>query len=136
MTVGNTILLVCSSQVLIEITSKILSRAGYSVRSAAGIEGARELMADYVPDVILLENELPDGCGLEFCKELRKHSAVRILLVSGRMEDELPALSAGANDYIRKPFDYEILKARVAIVLNNKVSEAGDFISGAESAAV
>ena len=117
-----TLLLVNSSQVLMDITKRILERAGYSVRCAIGFAGARELLMSYEPDGIILESHLPDGDGIDFCRELCDEYAMPVLFLSNDKDDELPALQAGSADYLKKPFDYDILKARLSIMLNSKIS--------------
>jgi DNA-binding response OmpR family regulator len=101
-----------------ELIRRMLERRGYSVRMAVGLAGAREWLDDMTPDGIILENELPDGSGLDYCRKLRKKSGVPILFVSGNREDELPALKAGANDFLKKPCDYDVMIARLGIMLN------------------
>ena len=117
----NTLLLVDNSQVLMDLTKKILERAGYSVRCAVGITDAQEQLMDFAPDGIILESDLPDGKGLDFCCELRKESDIPIMFLSNDKEDELPALEAGANDFLKKPFDYAIIKARINVMLDTGV---------------
>ena len=114
------VLIIDSSQILMEITRKLLERVGYSVKCAIGISGAKECLRDYTPDAIVLENELPDGDGIAFCRELREYCAVPVLLTSGEKGDELPALQAGASDFLKKPADYEIYKARIHAMLYAK----------------
>ncbi len=68
------------------------------------------------PDFILLDRTLPDGDGLEFCKLLRNenyHGAILILTASGKTEDRIHGLNAGADDYLPKPFSWEELEARI-----------------------
>jgi DNA-binding response OmpR family regulator len=66
------------------------------VRFASTVAGAKELLLDYTPDIIILEKDLPDADGLEYCRELRSASDVLIMLLSNDKDDELPALDAGA----------------------------------------
>ena len=113
------IMLINSEQILMDITGRILERAGYAVRTAIGSAGAEELLADYTPDAIMLSNELPDAEGLEYCRELRKKISVPIMYMSNNREDELQALKAGANDFLKKPFDSEILKYRLSVMMND-----------------
>jgi DNA-binding response OmpR family regulator len=100
-----------------EMVRRILERAGYSVRLAVGIAGAREWFDDFTPDGVILENELPDGNGLGLLRELRKKNNVPVLFMSGDREDELPSLKAGANDFLKKPCDYGVMIARLDIML-------------------
>jgi CheY-like chemotaxis protein len=112
------LLIINHSQVLMDYFSKILEQAGYSVRCAVGIAGAKEQLADYEPDGIILDNDLPDGNVFEYCSGLREKSGVPIMFMSDKKDDELSALQAGATDFLKKPFDFEILKARIGIMLN------------------
>jgi DNA-binding response OmpR family regulator len=121
-----TLLLIDGSQVLMELTRRILERAGYSVRLAVGIAGAREWFADYTPDGIILEKELPDGSGLDFLRELREKSEMPVLFVSDRWEDELPALNAGASDYMKKPCNYDVMIARLGAIMKGVYRKSGD----------
>ena len=116
------ILLINSSQTFMNYSARILERVGYCVRCAEGIDKAREQLVDFVPDGIILENELPDGIGLAFCHELRQASSVPVMFVSGSKDDELPALQTGANDFLMKPYNFEIMKARINIMLNKKIN--------------
>jgi DNA-binding response OmpR family regulator len=116
-----TLLLIDANQVLMELTRRILERAGYSVRLATGLAGAREWLADYTPDGIILEKELPDGSGLDFLRELREKSAMPVLFVSGQWEDELPALNAGASDYMKKPYNYSVMIARLGVIMKKTI---------------
>jgi DNA-binding response OmpR family regulator len=119
-----TLLLIDGSQVLMELTRRILERAGFSVRLATGLAGAREWLAEYTPDGIVLACDLPDGNGLDYCRELRASSGIPLLLVSGYREDELPALKAGANDFLRKPCDYGVMIARLGLMLDGRAGTA------------
>ena len=118
------ILLINGSQVLMDITKKILERSGFVVRCSVGAAGAHEQLMDYNPDLIVLGNDLPDMGGLELCSKLHEKHDIPILYTSDVKEDELPALKLGASDFLKKPFDYEIFKARISVLLNarNKTS--------------
>ena len=114
------ILLINGSQVLMDITKRILERAGYAVRCAIGVGGAKEILADYSPDGIVMECDLPDSNGLEFCVELRSKYLVPIMFLSNDKGDELLSLLAGATDFLKKPFDYDIMTTRLGVMLNSK----------------
>ena len=133
------ILLVSGSQVLMDFSKKILERAGYTVRSALGVAGAREQLLDFIPDGIVLENGLPDGNGMEFCRELRNRLKAPIMFTSDSKDDELAALQAGASDFLKKPFDYNVYKARIDVLLNTRINPSPEtyyselFDSGGET---
>ena len=120
------ILIINCSQVLMEISRKILERGGFSVYCALGVAGARERLADLNPDAIVLDHDLPDGEGLELCREIREKSGVPIMFVSNSKDDELPALQAGASDFLKKPYDYAVLKMRLRILINLKYGISGE----------
>jgi len=128
-----TILLVNSSQVFMDITKKILERTGYSVLCATSLAEARTHLINSEPDGIVLENDLPEIEGLDYCRELRMTCAVPIMFLSNSKNDELQALQAGATDFLKKPFDYDVLKARIGVMLNNKSAATAE--NSAENAA-
>jgi DNA-binding response OmpR family regulator len=115
-----TLLLVAGSHVLMDITKKILERHGYSVRCAFGIAGAEEQLGDGLPQGIIMDIRLPDGDGLEYCLSLKKKYAMPIMLLSGDTDDELSAFKAGAEDFMKQPFNYDILKARLLLMMRDK----------------
>lgn len=126
-----------------DLTKKILERENYSVRCAVGIAGAHEQFIDIVPDGIILDNDLSDGNGLDFCYKLREQSNIPIMFLSNTKEDELPALQAGANDFLKKPYDNDIMMARLGIMLNVRTAftqakvtdENGEYDADAKSSA-
>ncbi len=82
---------------------------------------AIELASSHNPDLILLDLGLPDMDGLEVAQAIRARSAIPILVLSarGQEEDKIRALDAGASDYITKPFGTEELLARVRVALRH-----------------
>ena len=71
------------------------------------------------PDVLLVDLGLPDGDGRDFIRELRQWSAVPVIVLSARVEeqDKIDALDVGADDYLTKPFGIGELLARVRVAL-------------------
>jgi len=120
-----------------DLTKKILERANYSVRCAVGIAGAQEHFIDFTPDGIVLDNDMPDGKGLDYCRELRKESSLPIMFLSNSKEDELPALQAGVNDFLKKPYDHCIMIARIGTMLQtgSVFSQATDSDENAKQSA-
>ena len=86
----------------------ILGRAGYRLRIAENLAGARELLAETTPDLVLLDRHLPDGDGLDLIPEIRNSGrlgGVPILLVSASVlpRDVRAAMDAGCDGFLPKP---------------------------------
>lgn len=96
-----------------------LRDAGYKTIEAADGLVAVELFERHKPDLLVLDINLPKMSGLDVCKTIRTASTVPILMVTakGSDEDEVKGLSMGADDYIKKPFNPNVLVARVEALL-------------------
>lgn len=90
----------------------------YEIVQAYNLSEAEKLLDDSV-DLLILDINLPDGNGLEFCRRLKEKSRVPVIfLTANDLEtDIVMGLESGAADYITKPFSLAILRARVAAVL-------------------
>ncbi|MCB0347656.1 MAG: response regulator transcription factor [Bdellovibrionales bacterium] len=84
-------------------------------------EGSRHIAA-HKPDLILLDVELPDGNGFEYCQSLQSskgfNTPIIILTAKSEVEDKVVGFTVGADDYIVKPFHFMELKARVDAKIN------------------
>ncbi|MGZ5817683.1 MAG: two-component system response regulator KdpE [Burkholderiaceae bacterium] len=80
------------------------------------------------PNLVILDLGLPDGDGVEFIRDVRKWSAVSIIVLSARLDeaDKIKALDAGADDYLTKPFGVGELLARVRATLRRQRHETAD----------
>jgi DNA-binding response OmpR family regulator len=96
-----------------------LRDAGYKTIEAADGLAAVELFGEHKPDLLVVDINLPKMNGLDVCKAIRMTSSVPILIVTakGSDEDEVKGLSMGADDYIKKPFNPNVLVARVEALL-------------------
>lgn len=92
---------------------------------------ARQSLESIHFDLIILDINLPDGNGLDFLKDLRKSSAIPVIILTANdMEtDVVTGLEFGADDYITKPFSLMILRARVNARLRNVNFTASDTIN-------
>lgn len=96
-----------------------LRDAGYETIEAADGQTAVELFEERKPDLAIIDINLPKVGGLDVCKVVRATSTMPILIVTARSsdEDEVKGLSMGADDYIKKPFNPNVLVARVTALL-------------------
>src|SRR5690606_11180244 len=95
---------------------------GYQVSSAPTLAAGRELLARQTCDALVLDLMLPDGDGLDLCRELRASPRTRqlpLLMLSARGEptDRIVGLEIGADDYLPKPFEPRELLARIRALL-------------------
>lgn len=92
-----------------------LQQVGYGVYQAADIRHAREIYYNRHPTLVILDRELPDGDGVEFCRWIYQQQESAILILSARNNepDIVEGLKAGADDYLRKPFGMQEFLARV-----------------------
>jgi DNA-binding response OmpR family regulator len=96
-----------------------LRDAGYEIIEAADGQSAVELFEKHQPDLAIIDINLPKMNGLDVCKAIRMTSTMPVLIVTARDsdEDEVKGLSMGADDYIKKPFNPNVLVARVQALL-------------------
>jgi two-component system, OmpR family, response regulator RegX3 len=96
-----------------------LTHEGYRVVTAASIAEARAAISTTTPHLILLDVMLPDGSGIDFCRELAQSSTTPIIMVSARTSevDVVLGLEIGAADYVTKPYRLRELVARIRAVL-------------------
>lgn len=102
-----------------EVIETLLHDAGYLTTIADSGEQALQEMAGALPDLVVLDINLPDINGLEILRTVRANSYIPMMVVSGfgKERDRVVALEAGADDYISKPFSPEELIARVKALL-------------------
>lgn len=102
-----------------EELSLFLSRNGYTCKTIDSFENVLEKIIEIKPQLILLDINLPMVDGYHICKEVRKTSDVPIIIVTSRNSDldELMSMNFGADDFITKPYNTQILLARIQSVL-------------------
>jgi DNA-binding response OmpR family regulator len=96
-----------------------LEQAGYRVSTAASAEDALALVRRDLPDLVLLDIGLPGMDGLDALRHFQERSAVPIIFLTARRRelDQALGLELGADDYVTKPFDLNVLLARIKAVL-------------------
>ncbi len=131
------ILVIDDESQITRVLRRSLAAHRYDVRVAADGEAGLELFRDFHPDLVITDLSMPEMNGIEVCREVRKVSAVPIIVLSvkGEEKTKVEALDAGADDYITKPFGMDELLARVRASLRRAPSEkesskleAGDFL--------
>jgi two-component system, OmpR family, response regulator RegX3 len=114
-----TILLVEDERAITEPLAEALEREGFKAEVAGTAAEAMQIAGSREPDLVLLDIGLPDGSGLDVCRELRRDSRVPIIMLTARgaESDRVAGLELGADDYIVKPFSAREVMARVRAVL-------------------
>lgn len=97
----------------------ILTKYGYSACYAENFSSIAQDILNSKPELVLLDINLPQYDGFHICREVRRLSDVPIIMITSRESDmdELMSMHLGADDYVTKPFNMQILLARIASVL-------------------
>ena len=116
-----TIMLVEDNEDVQEFNQFLLEKQGFAVDTADTIAAAWGIVAWRMPDAIVLDIGLPDGSGLVFLKELRKTSKVPVLVLTGygKDGDVVRGFKSGCDDYLSKPYTFEVLLARLEHMLQS-----------------
>ena len=102
-----------------EELKSFLSKYNYEVIAPSDFENVIEFILNENPDLILLDINLPIFDGYYICREIRKTSDIPIIIVTSRDSDmdELMSMNLGADDFVTKPYNTQILLARIAALL-------------------
>lgn len=113
------ILIVEDDEKLRNELEKFLNNNGYEAKGLKKYDNCIEDIMESESDLILLDINLPFSDGEYICKEVRKKSEVPIIMITSRNNeiDELISINYGADDYITKPYNTQILLARIASIL-------------------
>lgn len=109
-----------------------LTHEGFEVHVAGDLTSARALVDQVRPDLVLLDVMLPDGSGIDYCREITLHSRTPVIMVSARTSelDIVLGLEIGAADYVTKPFRLREFVARIRAVLRRPpTDDATDVIA-------
>jgi len=125
------LLLIDDDARLSSMVGDYLGQAGFEVETAGSLSAGRELLASSSYDALVLDLMLPDGDGLELCRELRRSARTRqlpLLMLTARGEptDRIVGLELGADDYLGKPFEPRELLARIKALLRRASPQAAD----------
>lgn len=113
------VLVVDDEWALRELLEYALGQAGFEVRSAAEGSAAFRVLTDWLPDVIILDVMLPDRDGFALLPDIRRLTTAPVVMLTARtgIAEKVAGLSAGADDYVDKPFEVEELVARLRTLL-------------------
>lgn len=111
-----------------------LEQAGFSVRSVTEGSAAMPLIEAWLPDVIVLDVMLPGSDGFTLLPEIRQLTTAPVVMLTARTEigEKIAGFSAGADDYVGKPFDLEELVARLRTLLRRPRIEGRETLEYAD----
>src|SRR3989338_2872072 len=106
----------------------ILGRENHDLVEAANGEQALEMVSEHMPDLVILDLMMPKIDGIEVCRQLKRNALTKkipviMLTAKGEMTDKVVGITAGADDYMTKPFDPAELRTRVKTFLERHDSE-------------
>ncbi len=123
---GLKILVIDDEKDIVRLLKDFFELQGYLVYIAFnGIEALEKI--EIIPDIILLDINMPQMDGIELCKRIRHHVSCPILFLTAKIEeqDRINGLMVGGDDYILKPFSLEELSARVQAHLRREERRLG-----------
>ncbi|WP_126427670.1 response regulator transcription factor [Brevibacillus marinus] len=110
-----TIMIVEDDRKIVQLLIRQLDKYGYRTVEVRQFDRVLEEFHAYQPDLVLLDVNLPKYDGFYWCRQIRSVSTCPILFISARESkmDQVMALEYGADDYITKPFDYDVVLAKI-----------------------
>ncbi|MBA4505037.1 MtrAB system response regulator MtrA [Corynebacterium sanguinis] len=125
------ILVVDDDPAINEMLTIVLESEGFETQSVTDGAAAVPAFNDYDPDIVLLDLMLPGMNGVDICREIRKVSAVPIVMLTAKTDtvDVVLGLESGADDYITKPFKPKELIARIRARLRRTEEEPAEVLT-------
>jgi len=114
--INNRVLLVENDSQLSEVMKHTLDQKGCCVHTAVDIACARWSLGENIPDIIIIDIDLPGGNGIDLCRDVRSVSDIPVILISDQTKtDELleKVFDAGADEYMVKPVNLNELALRI-----------------------
>lgn len=113
---GKTVLLVDDSKELLRLNERVLHSGGYTIQSAMTLKEAGEMLEKTRPDTIVMDIDLPDGNGLDFCRDLRRHTDIPVIFLTAHSDAETvrEGTAAGGCAFLTKPYQVEELQTAVS----------------------
>ena len=125
------ILVVDDDNSITTVLKRGLGYEGYVVDTASDGEGGLEIARQFPPDLVILDIMMPGMDGLEVCRRLRlvdEKLPILMLTAKDAVSDQVLGLETGADDYIVKPFVFEVLLARIRALLRRREPEARELL--------
>ncbi len=128
------ILIVEDDEKLREELKIFLEKNGYEIDYLESFDNITQNILDSKSDLVLLDINLPRVDGEYVCKEVRKVSSLPIIIITSRNNeiDELLSINYGADHYVTKPFNIQILLAKISSLLRRTSFDGNDKIDGKE----
>ncbi|QKG83910.1 response regulator transcription factor [Kroppenstedtia pulmonis] len=119
------VFIVEDDEAISEVIADFLRRFGYQTKKAEDFRNVEEIFLEWKPDAVILDVNLPFQDGFHLCRQLRRHSSVPILFLSARSGDmeQIMGMESGGDDYITKPFQLEVLHAKLKAILRRTYGE-------------
>lgn len=126
----NKLMIIEDSPIIREELKSLLTRYGYNVIACENFENILEDIEKERPELILLDINLPVYDGFHICREVRKTLNIPIIIVTSRDSeiDELMSMNLGADDFITKPYNTQILLARISAVLKRTYTDVSSDV--------
>lgn len=131
------IIIIEDEEIIREELKNFLGRYGYEVVAPTSFDNVVEFIIQENANLVLLDINLPVFDGYYICREVRKESDIPIIIVTSRDSDmdELMSMNLGADDFVTKPYNTQILLARISALLkrsgstsaNSSILTYGDF---------
>lgn len=118
------ILIVEDDPIISEAVNRFLSKWGYTVETVTDFNNVLEHFTRYMPQLVLMDIGLPFYNGYFWCSEIRKVSQIPIIFISSASDNMnvVMAMNMGGDDFIVKPFDLDVLAAKIQAILRRTYS--------------
>jgi len=123
------ILIVEDDTTITEVLERQLKKWGYLVETVTNFGSVLEQFEAYQPHLVLLDISLPFFNGYHWCSEIRKISQTPIIFISSASDDMnlVMAINLGADDFVSKPFNLEVITAKIQAILRRTYSFGADL---------
>ena len=113
------ILLIEDDQSIFELVQQRLQQWGFTVEGVKDFQAVMDVYRTFVPNLVMIDIQLPAYDGFHWCREIRAESNVPILFLSSRDHpmDMVMAMQMGADDFVQKPFHMDVLIAKIQAIL-------------------